>query len=268
MKLTALLLPQAIAAAAIFPRQTPSNGGQAYSGWSAPDETYDGNTVLGTFDASSNTNNDSAPGLTIVDSSNGSQTSQGSRYLNITLQNLTPSLSFQDVFAVVHSDDVRLLDVGKPASDELASFITDGSTGGFSSLNMDDVYGTVAASSSSIAPGQYYNISVPLSLTDDVQDESTADALDDLDASVTIVGRFSDVDGMFFAVNAMDVGDSVESGHAAAYTVSSGFLTYHSGIINDTASVYAGRVVNVITAARNDDGNDDDDDDDDDDDRR
>ena len=261
MKLTAFLLPQAIAAAAIFPRQTPSNGGQAYSGWSAPDQTYDGNTVLGTFDASSNTNNASAPGLTIVDSSNGSQASQRTRYLNITLQNLTPSLSFQDVFAVVHSDDVRLLDVGKPVSNELASFISDGSTDGFNSLNTDDVYGTVAASSSSIAPGQYYNFSIPLSLPNDVQDESTADALDDVDASLTIVGRFSGADGMFFAVNAMDVGDSIETGHAALYTVSSGFLTYHSGYVNDTASVYPGRVVNVISVARTDDDNDDDDDD-------
>lgn len=244
MKLAALLLPHAVVAAVLLPRQTPNNGGLAYSGWASPDHTYDGLTVLGTF-PSSNTDNASAPGITHVDPSNGSQ---GSQQLNITVQNLTPTLRFQNIFAAVHSDRIRLFEVGKPASNELTSFVVDGNGDAFTSLNMDNIYGYTTVSSL-IAPGQYYNFSLPLSLPSQVQSERLADALDDLDASLTVVGRFAGVSQGFFAVNAMDLGDRFESDSAAAYSTASGFLTYHTGTVNDTAAFFAGDVATVLSLA-------------------
>lgn len=143
MKFTTLLLAHVVGAAVLLPRRTSNNGDPAYSGWSAPDHTYDGLTVLGTF-PSSNANNVSAPGVTFVGQSSGSQ---GSERLNITIQNLTPTMDFQDIFVVVHSDRVRFLEVGKPASTELMSFLGDGNGDSFASLNMDNIYGYTTASS-------------------------------------------------------------------------------------------------------------------------
>ena len=205
---------------------------------------------MGTFEDSSNTDNASAPGLTIVASLDDTQSFEGSQQLNITLQNLTPILSFQDVFAIVHSDDIRLFEVGKPPSNEIASFFSGEGADGLASLDSNDIYGFTALSTSTIAPGQYYNFSIPLSLPDRVSDESVADALDDLDASLTIIGRFTGEDLIFFAVNAMDVGDEVESESAAAYSLASGgFLTYHSGVVNDTITIFAANVVHVLSVA-------------------
>lgn len=245
MKLSSLLLPQVVLGAAILPRQNSDNGSPAYSGWSAADQTYDGREIIGTFPTSNN-DNSSAPGVTLTESSNGSQDS--SQQLNITVQNLTPDVEFQDIFVVAHSDRIRLFEVGKPLSNELGSFVANGSVDAFMSLNLDNVYGNTTVSQS-LAPGQYYNFSLPLSLPSFVRDERLHDALDDLDASLTLVGRFADNEDSFFAVNAMDLGDRRESDSAAAYTTASGFLTLHSGAVNGTSTFFPRQVAYILSSA-------------------
>lgn len=184
------------------------------------------------------TGNASAPGVTVID---GSSRSNQNDQVRITLQNLTPTTNFRDIFVAIHSDQVRFFEVGKPASNELSSFLENGNEDAFGSINSNGIYGNTTASLL-VSPGQYYNFSVPLSLPSRLQGEQLADALDDLDASITVIGRFTgDRDG-FFAVDAEDVGDRVETASGAAYSIASGFLTYHTGSINNSIAFYTGEV--------------------------
>lgn len=91
---------------------------------------------------------------------------------------------------------------------------------------------------------------MPLSLLSQVQDERLADALDDLDASLTVIGRLVGDKGGFFAVNAEDIGDRVETTSAAAFSTASGFLTYHTGVVNDTIAFYTRQVAIVHSLAQ------------------
>lgn len=246
--LLSTVLPSALAAV-LQSRQSSSV--TAFNGWSAPDQTYDGTRILGSFDSDDNVNS-SSPGVTETDYSGATQ--QSSRHLNITVQNLVPSLSIRDIFVAVHSDNVALFEVGKPVSDEISSFVSDGSSDAFSSLSSGSVYGTTVAnngssSQSSLAPGQYLNFSVPLSLPSRVSNEKLADALDDLDASLTVIGRLEGLSQTFFAVDGSDLGDRRESATATVYSVAAGFLTVHSGYVNSSVTFAATSAAQVLTFA-------------------
>jgi hypothetical protein len=247
------LLPVALAAA-LKGRQSSSVS--AFSGWSSPDQTYDGHRILGTFDSNDNDNtnaNASSPGVTQTDYSEGTQ--QSSRHVNITVQNLIPSLSIGEVFVAVHSDDISLFTVGKPVSDEISSFLSDGSNDAFDSLNDSRrIYGTAFTSNGSsgrslLSPGQYLNFSIPLTLPSRVNNEHLADALDDLDASLTVIGRLNGLSQTFFAVDGSDLGDKRESATAMVYSVAEGFLTLHSGYVNSSVTFAATSAAKVLTFA-------------------
>ena len=230
-------------------RGRQSSSTSAFSGWSSPDQTNDGTRVLGTF-SSDNSADSASPGVTLTDYSDSTQ---GSRHLNITVQNLIPSLSIQEIFVAVHSDNVALFDIGKPVSDELSSFISDGSSDAFDSFSSGSIYGSTIAnnesSSSSLAPGQYLNFSIPLSLPSRVSNERLADALDDLDASLTVIGRLEGLSDAFFAVDGSDLGDRQESATAMVYSVAAGFLTLHSGYVNSSVAFAASSAAEVLTFA-------------------
>jgi hypothetical protein len=228
-----------------------SSSVSAFSGWSSPDKTNDGTRVLGTF-SSVNEANSSSPGVTQTDYSNSAQ--QDSRHLNITVQNLIPSLAIREIFVAVHSDNIALFDIGKPVSDELSSFISDGSSDAFNSFSSGSIYGTTFANNgssggSSLAPGQYLNFSIPLSLPSRVSNEKLADALDDLDASLTVIGRLEGLSQAFFAVDGSDLGDKRESATAMVYSVAAGFLTLHSGYVNSSVTFAASSAAKVLTFA-------------------
>lgn len=216
-------LPVALGAAFV-PRQSSDNN--AY-GWSAPGVTYDGQTILGPFNDVSNSDS-SSPGITLTNFDSATATR-----LNVTIQNLLPSVQITQIFAAVHSDGVRSLQVGKPLSDQVSSFVSDGSNY-FGSLDTTYVYGNRALHSS-IGSGQYLNFSLPLNLPsnansdddDDDDSDGLADALDNLDAKLTLIARIG-VDDLFTALNAMDVGDRTESGTAALYSSEAGFVTLSS----------------------------------------
>lgn len=240
------VLPSALAAV-LQTRQSSSV--TAFSGWSSPDQTYDGTRILGSFNSDDNVNS-SSPGVTQTDYSDATQ--QSSRHLNITVQNLVPSLSIRDIFVAVHSDNVALFEVGKPVSDEISSFISDGSSDAFNSLSSGSVYGTTLANDGSsgqsfLAPGQYLNFSVPLSLPSRVSNEKLADALDDLDASLTVIGRLEGLSQAFLAVDGSDLGDRRESATATVYSVAAGFLTVHSGYVNSSVTFAATSAAQVLT---------------------
>jgi hypothetical protein len=243
------LLPVALVAA-LKGRQSSSVS--AFSGWSSPDQTYDGTRILGTFNSNDNVNV-SSPGVTRTDYSGATQ--QSSRHLNITVQNLIPSISMGEIFVAVHSDNIALFEVGKPVSDEISSFLSDGSNNAFDSLNSSRrIYGTALTNDGSsgkslLAPGQYLNFSVPLTLPSRVNDEHLADALDDLDASLTLIGRLEGLSQAFFAVDGSDLGDKRESTTATVYSVAAGFLTLHSGYVNSSVTFAATSVAEVLTYA-------------------
>ena len=247
MLLLSTFLPLALGAA-LKGRQ--SSSGTAFSGWSSHDQTYDGTRILGTF-KSDDSVNASSPGVTLSDYSDATQSS---RHLNITVQNLIPFLSIEEIFVAVHSDNVALFEVGKPVSEEISSFLSDGSSNAFSSFSSGQVYGTAfvnngSSEQSSLAPGQYLNFSVPLTLPSRVSNEKLANALDDLDASLTVIGRLEGLSQAFSAVDGSDLGDRRESATATVYSVSAGFLTVHSGYVNSSVTFAATSAAHVLTFA-------------------
>jgi hypothetical protein len=242
------ILPLALAAV-LQGRQSSSV--TAFSGWSSPDQTYDGTRILGSFKSDDNVNT-SSPGVTQTDYSDARQ--QSSRHLNVTIQNLVPSLSVEEIFVAVHSDNVALFEVGKPVSDEISAFLSDGSSNAFDSFSSGQVYGTTivnngSSGDSSLAPGQYLNFSVPLTLPSRVSSEKLADALDDLDASLTVIGRLEGLSQAFFAVDGSDLGDRRESATAMVYSVAAGFLTVHSGYVNSSVVFAATSAAQILTFA-------------------
>jgi hypothetical protein len=235
-------------AAAIRGRQSSSVS--AFSGWSAPDQTYDGTQILGTFESEDNANS-SSPGVTQTDYSDSAQ--ESSRHLNVSVQNLVPSLSIEGIFVAVHSDNVALFEIGKPVSEEISDFISNGNNSAFDSLRTGPIYGAASvndgSSGKSLEPGQYLNFSVPLSLPSRVNNEKLADALDDLDASLTVIGRLKGLSQAFFAVDGSDLGDKRESATATVYSVAAGFLTVHSGYVNSSVTFAATSGAQVLTFA-------------------
>lgn len=241
------LLPVAVVAA-LQGRQTSSV--TAFSGWSSPDQTYDGTRILGTFNADDSANT-SSPGVTQTDYSDATQSSW---HLNITVQYLVSFLSIEEIFVAVHSDNVALFEVGKPVSEEISSFLSNGSSNAFNSFSSGQVYGTAVVNNgssgkSSLAPGQYLNFSVPLTLPSRVSNEKLADALDDLDASLTVIGRLEGLSLAFFAVDGSDLGDRRESATATVYSAAAGFLTVHSGYVNSSVAFAATSAARVLTFA-------------------
>lgn len=244
----AIFVPTALA---VVLRGRQSSSVSAFSGWSSPDQTYDGTRILGTFEPGNNVNA-SSPGVTLTDYADVTQ--ESSRHLNITVQNLVQSLSIMEIFVAVHSDNVALFELGKPVSDEISSFLSDGTSNAFDALSSQRIYGTTFANNmssgrSSLAPGQYLNFSVPLTLPSRVNNEKLADALDDLDASLTVIGRLEGLPQAFFAVDGSDLGDRRESATASVYTFTAGFLTLHSGYVNSSVSFAASSAVAVLTFA-------------------
>lgn len=241
-------LPVALAAA-LQGRQSSSV--TVFSGWSSPDQTYDGTRILGTFNSDDSVNS-SSPGVTQTDCSGTTQ--QSSRHLDITVQNLVPSLSIEEIFVAIHSDNVALFEVGKPISEEISSFLSDGSSNTLDSFGSGQIYGSTlvnngSSGKSSLAPGQYLNFSVPLTLPSRVSNEKLADALDDLDASLTVIGRLEGLSQAFFAVDGLDLGDRRESATATMYSVAAGFLTVHSGYVNSSVAFAASSAAQVLTFA-------------------
>merc|ERR1711981_153804 len=165
------LLPSLIAGAAITKRQN----NDAYS-WSPSDVTYDGEQILGSFNAP--TSDASSPGITQTNNEGTSGT-----VLQVTVQNLLPSVDITSIFAAVHSDNVRLFEVGKPVSQELATFINEGSNDFTISVTLPSNGGDDDDDD------------------DDDDDNQLANALDDAEAVLTLVGRVDGVDQTFVAVN-------------------------------------------------------------------
>jgi hypothetical protein len=249
--LLSALLPAAMAAA-LKGRQSSSTS--AFENWSSPVMTYDGDQILGTF-SSSNSANDSSPGVTKTDYTSGSSNGNGNT-LNVTVQNLISSLSIMEIFVAVHSDNVHLFEIGKPVSEEISSFVSDGSDS-FSSLSSQSLYGTILTNngSSDLAPGQYLNFSLPITFpsnnnnTDDDGNNSLADKLDDNDASMSIIGRLEGLNDVFLGVDGSDLGDRRESFTATVYTFEAGFLTVHSGYVNSSITFSSRNAAQFLTFA-------------------
>ena len=239
------LLPSLIAGAAITKRQN----NDAYS-WSPSDVTYDGEQILGSFNAPAS--DASSPGITQTNNEGTSGT-----VLQVTVQNLLPSVDITSIFAAVHSDNVRLFEVGKPVSQELATFINEGSND-FTSVSSQAIFGTRAVSNT-IGPGQYLNFTISVTLPsnggddddddDDDDDNQLANALDDAEAVLTLVGRVDGVDQTFVAVNAMDLGDENEMASARLWSIAPGFLTASSGYVNADTSLPVIPAAYVLTYA-------------------
>jgi len=242
------LLPAAMAAA-LKGRQSSSIG--AFENWSAPDMTYDGDRILGTF-SSSNSANDSSPGVTKTDYTTSAS---ASNVLNVTVQNLISSIAIREIFVAVHSDRVHLFELGKPVSEEISSFVSDGSNA-FSSLSSQSLYGSLLTNngSSDLSPGQYLNFSLPITFPSNTNndisgDNSLADKLDDADASMSIVGRLEGLNDVFIGVDGSDLGDRRESFTATVYTFEAGFLAVHSGYVNSSITFSSRSAAQFFTFA-------------------
>merc|ERR1711981_1505401 len=223
------LLPSLIAGAAITKRQN----NDAYS-WSPSDVTYDGEQILGSFNAPAS--DASSPGITQTNNEGTSGT-----VLQVTVQNLLPSVDITSIFAAVHSDNVRLFEVGKPVSQELATFINEGSND-FTSVSSQAIFGTRAVSNT-IGPGQYLNFTISVTLPSNGGDD------DDAEAVLTLVGRVDGVDQTFVAVNAMYLGDENEMASARLWSIAPGFLTASSGYVNADTSLPVVPATYVLTYA-------------------
>lgn len=245
--LLSTLLPAAMAAA-LKGRQSSSTS--AFENWSSPDMTYDGDRILGTF-SSSNSANDSSPGVTKTDYTTSAS---ASNVLNITVQNLISSVAIREIFVAVHSDRVHLFELGKPVSEEISSFVSGGSNS-FSSLSSQSLYGSLLTNngSSDLSPGQYLNFSLPISFPSNDQevegDNSLADKLDDADASMSVVGRLEGLNDVFIGVEGSDLGDRTESFTATVYTFEAGFLTVHSGYVNSSITFSSRSAAQFLTFA-------------------
>lgn len=245
--LLSALLPAAMAAA-LKGRQSSSTS--AFENWSSPDMTYDGDRILGTF-SSSNSANDSSPGVTKTDYTTSAS---ASNVLNVTVQNLISSIAIREIFVAVHSDRIHLFELGKPVSEEISSFVSDGSDS-FSSLSSQSLYGSLLTNngSSDLSPGQFLNFSLPINFPSNDQevegDNSLANKLDDADASMSVVGRLEGLSDVFIGVDGSDLGDRTESFTATVYTFEAGFLTVHSGYVNSSITFSSRSAAQFLTFA-------------------
>lgn len=57
----------------------------------------------------------------------------------LAIQDLVPTFSIGEIFVTVHSENIALFEVGKPVSDEISSFLLDGSSNAFKSFSSGQI---------------------------------------------------------------------------------------------------------------------------------